>query len=518
MSTAPAEIFISYSHKDEELLERLDVHLNVLKRQGIVTVWHGREIVPGVDWEKEIDKHLNTAQIILLLVSANFIASDYCYGVEFKRALERNEQETARVIPVILSPSNWRETPLGKLHALPKGGTPVVKWANIDDAFVSVIEGIKEAVTTLRPTVLSRPPAIPSVTTIEITLDDSLDRFDKERFAEALRDQVLVDLKRITISVRSGSVKISIEGDPKELVPILEALFDSEIRGRVFGAAKLKSITYIQDHNTHSVPLEPPAPEKDDDWNSPKGILRQAIQAVPAVKYALGVAGMAAAVAIVAGFSVDYKVAVLGTIIMFGLMFGLVAFSSIAFNSTAALRPLALFLAWTFVLLIAATSLCIFTSFFFDRPRPLGEYVRHMSGPSPTPVSTPLPSPTIETTPGSTPIRQPISILITTVPPYDAVGDRTSQASIAGKVLGAIPQDYRIVIYSLTKKTWYVQPKTANPMTPIRPDGSWSVDIHTGARYAILLVHPDFPPPDTTSDSPTSLSGVVTSEEIEGKK
>ena len=521
-SSNPPEVFISYSHKDEKLLERLEVHLNVLKRQNIITLWHGRKIFPGDKWEEEIDKHLNTAQIILLLVSADFIASDYCYGVEFKRAMERNKLEAARVIPVILSPCNWRDTPLVKLNALPKGAKPVVKWTNIDDAFVSVIDGIKEAVKTLRP-------SIPSVTTtIEITLNESLDHFDPERFAEALRDDVRIDLKRITISIRSGSVKISIEGDHEELARIVNALRDPECRERIFRAAKLKSITYIQDQTVHSLPIEPLTPKNDDTSNGlPINILRQAIRAVPAVKYALGVAGMAAAVAIVAGFSVDYKVAVLGTILMLGLMFGLVAFSSVAFNSSDAIRPLALTLAWTFVLLISATSLCIFTSFFFDFPRPLEAYVRPGPTPSPTPSPTPTPepSPTPTSEPSPTPTPEPPPTLTTTMPqifvterpPYDPVGGPDSKALIAGKVSGVRPEDYCIVIYSFTN-TWYVQPTTAEPRTPIGSDGTWRSVIQTGTIYAILLVPQNYDPPPTTPRRPTQMPGVVKWIEIEGKR
>jgi hypothetical protein len=545
-SSNPPEVFISYSHKDEELLERLEVHLNVLKRQNIITLWHGRKIFPGDEWEEEIDKHLNTAQIILLLVSADFIASDYCYGVEFKRAMERNELEAARVIPVILSPSNWRDTPLGKLNALPKGAKPVVKWPNIDDAFVSVIDGIKEAVKTLRPQITSvtdvsvidgiketvktvRPQITSVIEGIEIIVDESGD-LDQDDFKRRLRIYVGVDLGKITISVQRGSIKIVIEGDHEELARIVNALRDSECRERLFEAARLKSITYIQDQRKHSLPLEPLAAKTAAASSpGPAEILRQAIRAVPAVKFALGVAGIAAAVTIVAGFSVDYKVAVLGTIIMFGLMFGLVLFSSFASKSTDAIKPLALFLAWTFVILISATSLCIFTSFFFDFPRPLEAYVR----PGPTPLPSPLPGPTPQPSPISTAVpsqtpkpepsptptitTQDPALVITEVPPYDPVGGPASEALIAGKVSGIRPEDYCIVIYSLTT-TWYVQPTTAEPRTPIGSDGTWRSVIQTGTIYAILLVPKDYQPPPTTSKRPVQMPGVVKWIEIEGKR
>src|SRR5215217_8112783 len=114
MTTSPTdsnriEIFISYSHIDESLLERLVTHLSGLKRAGIITVWHGRDISAGADWRKEIDKYLATAQVVLLLVSADFIASDYCYGVEFERAMERYDREEARVISILVGPCDWED-------------------------------------------------------------------------------------------------------------------------------------------------------------------------------------------------------------------------------------------------------------------------------------------------------------------------------------------------------------------------------------------------------------------------
>ena len=113
--------FYSYSHRDEELRQQLENHLAILRRQGIITDWHDRKISAGREWEGEIDEHLNTARIILLLISSDFIASDYCYDVEMRRAIERHEAEEARVIPVILRPVIWEEAPFGHIQALPTG-------------------------------------------------------------------------------------------------------------------------------------------------------------------------------------------------------------------------------------------------------------------------------------------------------------------------------------------------------------------------------------------------------------
>ncbi|WP_417794683.1 toll/interleukin-1 receptor domain-containing protein [Terasakiella pusilla] len=140
-----ARLFFSYCHKDETLRDQLETHLMMLKRQCIIDVWHDRRIVAGSDIDAAIDQELESADIILFLVSSDFLASNYCYDVEVARAMERHKEDTARVIPVILRPCDWHGSPFGKLLALPTDGLPVTKWADIDEAFLSIVTGIKEA-------------------------------------------------------------------------------------------------------------------------------------------------------------------------------------------------------------------------------------------------------------------------------------------------------------------------------------------------------------------------------------
>src|SRR5512135_3006988 len=145
----PISLFYSYSHKDEALRDELETHLTLLRRQGVVHGWHDRRITAGTEWEGQIDQHLEAADVILLLVSADFLASDYCYDKEMKRALERHGAGTARVIPVILRPCDWHTAPFWKLQALPKDGKPVTTWTNRDEAFTDIARGIREAVASL---------------------------------------------------------------------------------------------------------------------------------------------------------------------------------------------------------------------------------------------------------------------------------------------------------------------------------------------------------------------------------
>lgn len=144
------EIFCCYAHKDRELQDQLVKHLEPLRRAGQVTTWYDRELLPGTDWKQEIDKHLSTADVVLLLISPNFMNSDYCYSIEMQKALERHKRGETSVIPVILRPVSWQETPIGELQALPTDGKPIVRWSDRDEAFRDVVRGIMTVVSSLR--------------------------------------------------------------------------------------------------------------------------------------------------------------------------------------------------------------------------------------------------------------------------------------------------------------------------------------------------------------------------------
>jgi hypothetical protein len=145
----PIKVFISYSHRDDELKDTLITHLANLKRQKKITAWQDRAIEGGQEWEAQIKQQLESAQIILLLISPDFMASDYCYDVEMERAIARHDAGTARVIPVILRPCDWKDSPFSKLQALPKEAKAVTQWGDRDAAFLDVVQGIRRAVETL---------------------------------------------------------------------------------------------------------------------------------------------------------------------------------------------------------------------------------------------------------------------------------------------------------------------------------------------------------------------------------
>lgn len=143
-------VFISYSHADEELKNELVKHLEPLRRLRLIDAWHDRKLKPGDDWERSISAQLESASIILLLVSIDFINSSYCYDIELDRALDRHDKQEAVVIPVILRNCLWQHTSFAKIQALPKDGKAVRSWTDQDEALMSIAEGVREVAEDLR--------------------------------------------------------------------------------------------------------------------------------------------------------------------------------------------------------------------------------------------------------------------------------------------------------------------------------------------------------------------------------
>jgi TIR domain len=136
-------VVLSYAHRDEKLREELNKHLSTLRRSAVIKSWDDRKILPGSEFGAEIDLRLTEAEIVLLLVSPDFMNSDYCYCREMRLALRRHARMQARVIPIIMRPVDWLKTPIGDLLALPKDGKPVTTWHRRDEAFLDITKGIR---------------------------------------------------------------------------------------------------------------------------------------------------------------------------------------------------------------------------------------------------------------------------------------------------------------------------------------------------------------------------------------
>lgn len=154
-----ASLVFSYAHVDEALRNELEKHLSPLQRMGRISTWHDRRIVPGEEFAGQIDQHFGDADIILLLISSDFIASDYCYQIEMSNALQRHERGEAIVIPVILRPCAWKQLPFGKLQAATVDGKPIAQFSSFDEGFVQVVEAVSRALDKLEASSVQAPSA-----------------------------------------------------------------------------------------------------------------------------------------------------------------------------------------------------------------------------------------------------------------------------------------------------------------------------------------------------------------------
>lgn len=139
-------VLLCYAHEDERMASQLKKHLSSLEHNRLVALWDYGNISPGDEWKQEIDKRLGEAQIILLLISASFLASQFCYKMEMQEAIKRHERKEVRVIPVILRHVHWKEPPLDKIQALPDRAKPISGWSSQDEGFANVAEGIARVI------------------------------------------------------------------------------------------------------------------------------------------------------------------------------------------------------------------------------------------------------------------------------------------------------------------------------------------------------------------------------------
>lgn len=213
-------LFISYSHKDEQLKDELLTHLGALKRQQVIETWHDRKILGGDNINHSIDENLERADIILLLVSPYFIDSNYCYEIELMRAMERNNLGSARVIPVILHPCDWKNTPVGGLLATPKDGTPISTFSNKHEAFLQVTNTIREVATSACTTTPPRktttvanqstPKTFPnSMRSSNLKLKTNLTDYDRDNFLQLSFESIAAFFKNSLEQLRIENSSIN---------------------------------------------------------------------------------------------------------------------------------------------------------------------------------------------------------------------------------------------------------------------------------------------------------------------
>lgn len=149
MSKSKVSIFYSYSRKDEDLRDELHAHLSTLKRSGLIDQWYDGKIDPGTNPHQEIDENIEKADLILALISSDFVDSDYCYSKELARALSRHNANEAVLLPILVRACDWEDQPISQIQSLPTGLVAVTSWKNIDEAWMDVAAGIRKAVSTI---------------------------------------------------------------------------------------------------------------------------------------------------------------------------------------------------------------------------------------------------------------------------------------------------------------------------------------------------------------------------------
>lgn len=168
------KIFIAYSRQDKRLLEKLKTHLSILERRNYASIWYDGEIEVGSNWEEEIHNALINSDIVLLLISSDFIASDYCYEKEMKKAVEMHNGGLTKVIPILLRPCAWELTPFSSIQGLPQNGVPISDWESIDKALLIVVNSIVEYINN-------------NVTRIDNNNKSHLKKFPEERINELIQ-------------------------------------------------------------------------------------------------------------------------------------------------------------------------------------------------------------------------------------------------------------------------------------------------------------------------------------------
>jgi hypothetical protein len=147
----PWRVFYSYSHADESLRNQLAKYLAPLKQKGSILEWHDRSIEPGGDWNQKISDKLDSSDIVIALLSPDFLASEYCFGIEMEKAFSKLKREEIRLVPVLLRPCMWEESRFSAIQMIPRDSKPVTSWPSVDEALKNVAMEIREIVSQAKP-------------------------------------------------------------------------------------------------------------------------------------------------------------------------------------------------------------------------------------------------------------------------------------------------------------------------------------------------------------------------------
>jgi len=241
----PVDLFYSYAHEDEALRDELAGHLKIMERRGVIRPWHDRDVVPGKPWDAEINEHLLKADLVLLLVSKDFINSDYIWGLELDVAMKRHANGEASVVPVMLRAVDITDAPFADLQGLPTDLKPVTSWANRDEAWTDVAKGIRRRVEMIQEKGAKRSSSleIPSSILQGAASDGESEEEPSDRvmtFEKALPESVVATFFRQSPVVTGSSPD-----------PLLDRVVQ-ECSTHVMEAAKARGVLRIDEDRAHS--------------------------------------------------------------------------------------------------------------------------------------------------------------------------------------------------------------------------------------------------------------------------
>lgn len=241
-------VFISYAHADLKYARLLRTHLEALRRANVIEVWSDREISAGTQWAEEIDSRLRSSQIILLLISADFLASDYCYGNEAKTALGMHDAGEATVIPIIVRPCVWESTPFAKLQVLPRNGRALTTYSDLDEILVALAQEVLRVAEATRPA-----EGLDKDGLVEIQLGADFASFTPEQersFLDAVRSLLKTNTVRL-VGKRKGSVILKLKLGRADLERLRRAAQEGELEDFNFIQAHVVSEDAVTPQSAH---------------------------------------------------------------------------------------------------------------------------------------------------------------------------------------------------------------------------------------------------------------------------
>jgi len=189
--------FISYSHIDERYVQRLHTHLAQMKRDGLIDTWYDREISAGTNLNQEISRHLKESNVFIAVTSPDFLDSEYCFDIEMSKAIEDHHAGQIRIIPLIVEPCDWLNSPLKDFRATPRDGKPISDWSNINSAYLDIITDLRKLTNPkAKPARKAATKAQPKTTrTPTFRTKKDFDKIDKIEFKKGAFDEIAAKLE-----------------------------------------------------------------------------------------------------------------------------------------------------------------------------------------------------------------------------------------------------------------------------------------------------------------------------------